>query len=103
MLEAEGALVEVEDTVQGAADLLIPGVEILTGHAPIHAAGGVDGVERLTVLDLAKVPAAERGMFAPKAGMTGLPTNEELGSPLLEPHPSWMTRITAQWEKRYSR
>lgn len=47
------ALVEVEDTVQGAADLLIPGVEILTGHAPIYAAGGVDGVERLTVRDLA--------------------------------------------------
>ena len=57
----------------------------------------------LTVLDLAKVPAAERGRFAPKAGMPGLPTNEELGAPLLEPHPSWMTRITAEWEKRYSR
>ena len=57
----------------------------------------------LTVLDLAKVPAAQRGLFAPKAGMPGLPTNEELGSPLLEPHPSWMTRITAEWEKRYSR
>ena len=35
--------------------------------------------------------------------MAGLPTNAELGSPLLEPHPSWMTRITAEWEKRYSR
>ena len=57
----------------------------------------------MTVLDLAKVPAAERGLFAPKANMPGLPTNQELGSPLLEPHPSWMTRITAGWEKRYSR
>ena len=57
----------------------------------------------LTVLDLAKVPAAQRGLFAPKAGMPGLPTNAELGAPLLEPHPSWMTRITAEWEKRYSR
>jgi putative thiamine transport system substrate-binding protein len=58
---------------------------------------------KFTVLDLAKVPAAERGLFAPKAGMPGLPTNAELGAPLLEPHPSWMTRITAEWEKRYSR
>ena len=57
----------------------------------------------LTVLDLAKVPAAQRALFAPKAGMAGLPTNAELGSPLLEPHPSWMTRITAEWERRYSR
>ncbi len=57
----------------------------------------------LTVLDLAKVPAAQRALFAPKAGMPGLPTNEELGATLLEPHPSWMTRITAEWEKRYSR
>lgn len=57
----------------------------------------------LTVLDLAKVPAAERLLFAPKAGMPGLPTAAELGTTLLEPHPSWMTRIIAEWEKRYSR
>lgn len=57
----------------------------------------------LTVLDLAKVPAAQRALFEPKAGTPGMPTNEALGSPLLEPHPSWMTRITAEWEKRYSR
>ncbi len=57
----------------------------------------------LTVLDLAKVPAAELPLFAPKAVMPGLPTAAELGTTLLEPHPSWMTRITAEWEKRYSR
>ena len=57
----------------------------------------------LTVLDLDKVPPAERPLFAPKAGMPGLPTAAELGTTLLEPHPSWMTRIVAEWEKRYSR
>ena len=57
----------------------------------------------LTVLDLAKVPSAQRALFAPKVGMPGLPTNEELGATLLEPHPSWMTRIAAEWERRYSR
>jgi putative thiamine transport system substrate-binding protein len=57
----------------------------------------------LTVLDLARVPAAERGLFAPKPGMTGLPSNAELGTPQLEPHPSWMTRLTAEWERRYAR
>lgn len=57
----------------------------------------------LTVLDLDKVPEAQRALFAPKAGMPGLPTNASLGTPLLEPHPSWMTRISAEWERRYSR
>ena len=57
----------------------------------------------LTVLDLAKVPAAQRALFAPRLGMPGLPRNDELGATLLEPHSSWMTRITAEWERRYSR
>jgi putative thiamine transport system substrate-binding protein len=54
----------------------------------------------LTVLDIDKVPATDRPLFAPKAGMPGLPTRADLGTPLLEPHPSWMTRITAEWEKQ---
>ena len=57
----------------------------------------------LTVLDLAKLPAAQRPLFAPKAGLPALPTSEALGTPLLEPHPSWMTGIATEWEKRYSR
>jgi len=32
-----------------------------------------------------------------------LPTAAELGTALLEPHPSWMTRITAEWERRYTK
>ena len=57
----------------------------------------------LTVLDIAKVPASEKKLFAPKAGMPGLPTAAELGTPQLEPHPSWMTRIAAEWEQRTAR
>lgn len=56
-----------------------------------------------TVLDLAKVSAEERRLFDRPPGAVGLPTNAELGTALLEPHPSWMTRITAEWEKRYVR
>jgi putative thiamine transport system substrate-binding protein len=55
-----------------------------------------------TVLDLAKLTEAERRLFAPKAGVVGLPQPGELGPVLLEPHASWMTRITAEWEKRYT-
>ena len=56
-----------------------------------------------TVLDLAKLSPAERKLFDRPADAKGLPTNAELGTALLEPHPSWMTRITAEWEKRYVR
>jgi putative thiamine transport system substrate-binding protein len=55
-----------------------------------------------TVLDLQKLGEAERRLFAPKAGVVGLPQTGELGPVLLEPHASWMTRITAEWEKRYT-
>jgi putative thiamine transport system substrate-binding protein len=57
----------------------------------------------LTVLDLAKLNAAQRALFDAKPGAPALPTPEQLGAPRLEPHPSWMTRIAAEWERRYSR
>ncbi len=57
----------------------------------------------LTVLDLARLNPAQRAAFVPKDDMPGLPAIDALGPTLLEPHPSWMTRITAEWEKRYSK
>ncbi len=56
-----------------------------------------------TVLDMAKLSEEQRRLFAPKAALPGMPTPQELGTALLEPHASWMTRIVAEWEKRYSR
>ena len=56
-----------------------------------------------TVLDMNNLSEEQRRLFAPKAGVQGLPTPQELGTALLEPHASWMTRIVAEWEKRYSR
>lgn len=54
-----------------------------------------------SVLDQAKLDAAQRALFQRPADATGLPTNEELGAALLEPHASWMTRLIDEWEKRY--
>ena len=54
-----------------------------------------------TVLDMTKFDAAQRKLFDRPAGFPALPSNAELKTPLLEPHPSWMTRIVAEWEKRY--
>lgn len=56
-----------------------------------------------TVLDLRKLTAAERKAFDDLPKTPALPSSAELGTALLEPHPSWTTRITAEWEKRYIR
>lgn len=56
-----------------------------------------------TVLDLARLPPADRARFDSLPRGIATLTNAELGRPLLEPHPDWMTRITAAWERRYAR
>ncbi len=54
-----------------------------------------------TVLDLDKLPTADRAAF--EALDLGIATlgPEELGTALPEPHGSWMTRITEDWVRRY--
>jgi len=56
-----------------------------------------------TVLDLKKISAADRAKFDALTPSPALPSGEDLGKPLLEPHASWMTRITAEWERRYTK
>jgi putative thiamine transport system substrate-binding protein len=57
----------------------------------------------VNVLDMKKLGPEERALFAELTPSPALPTAAELGSPLLEPHASWMTRITAEWQRRYTR
>ncbi len=56
-----------------------------------------------TVLDLARLSPADRARFEALPRHPALPTNAELGTALPEPHPAWMTRIVAEWERRTSR
>ena len=63
----------------------------------------VEHMGNFTVLDLAKLSAAERKRFDDLPRSAALPTNAELGTTLPEPHPSWMTRIAAEWERRYTK
>ena len=56
-----------------------------------------------TVLDLDKLAPADRKRFHELPRPAALPSNADLGTTLLEPHPSWMTRITAEWERRYTK
>ncbi len=54
-----------------------------------------------TVLDMAALSAEDRAGFdALELGVATL-SPAELGQALPEPHPSWMTRIEADWAERY--
>ena len=56
-----------------------------------------------TVLALNKLSPEDRERFTGlKRGVATL-TAAELGTPLLEPHPSWMERLETAWRARYSR
>jgi putative thiamine transport system substrate-binding protein len=57
----------------------------------------------LNVLDASKLSGEQRALFAGLTDSEALPTAAELGAPVLEPHASWMTGITAEWQKRYTR
>jgi putative thiamine transport system substrate-binding protein len=56
-----------------------------------------------TVLEVTGLAAADRRLFEELPRGVASLRPEELGPTLLEPHPSWMTRIEAEWQKRYSR
>jgi putative thiamine transport system substrate-binding protein len=56
-----------------------------------------------TVLALDRLPPEERARFERLPRGAATLSNAELGRPLPEPHPSWMTRIVAEWERRVSR
>jgi putative thiamine transport system substrate-binding protein len=55
-----------------------------------------------TVLAMDKLSAGDRRLFEAGAH-PALLTPTQLGPTLLEPHPSWMTRIEAEWQRRFSR
>jgi putative thiamine transport system substrate-binding protein len=54
-----------------------------------------------SVLDLNKLSADQRAPFAAIPANPAVPTNQELGTQLLEPHESWMVRIQKEWTRRY--
>jgi putative thiamine transport system substrate-binding protein len=66
-------------------------------------AQNIDFLGSFSVLDIERLPAADKKRFADLPRNPALPTSTELGKVLLEPHASWMTRIIAEYQKRYVR
>lgn len=55
-----------------------------------------------SVLDPSKLTAGQKTAFAALPASPALPSLSDLGPTLLEPHASWMTRLTAEWARRYT-
>jgi putative thiamine transport system substrate-binding protein len=56
-----------------------------------------------SVLDPVKLDDAANAAFAALPTAAALPSVADLGPTLLEPHASWMTRLTEEWARRYTR
>ncbi|HSR71018.1 MAG TPA: ABC transporter substrate-binding protein, partial [Kiloniellales bacterium] len=56
-----------------------------------------------TVLAMDKLSAEDSALFDLAEDYPALLSPEALGPTLLEPHPSWMTRIESEWQRRFSR
>jgi putative thiamine transport system substrate-binding protein len=54
-----------------------------------------------TVLDLDALTPEQHALFEAIPDDPATPSIEALGVPLAEPHPSWMERIEAEWQRRY--
>jgi len=63
----------------------------------------IDVLGAFSVLDPAKLDDAARAAFAALPDDPALPRLEDLGPTLIEPHASWMTRLTEVWADRYTR
>ena len=56
-----------------------------------------------SVLDQSKLDEPGKALFASISTSPALPENAALGKTLLEPHASWMTRLSQEWAKRYTK
>jgi putative thiamine transport system substrate-binding protein len=63
----------------------------------------IQRIGALNVLDGNRLSPAQRALFEQLTDSPALPTTAQLGRPQLEPHASWMTRLTAEWQRRTSR
>ena len=63
----------------------------------------IDVLGSFSVLDPARLDADGQAAFAALPTAPALPALADLGPVLPEPHPDWMTRLTAEWQARYTR
>ena len=83
----EGAMVVANFLLDPATQARMQNIEVLGSYS---------------VLDPGRLDASARAAFAALPDAPALPTLEALGPTLVEPHPSWMTRLAEAWARRYT-
>jgi len=83
---ADGAMVVANFLLDPATQAHMQNIEVLGSFS---------------VLDPARLDDDAKAAFAALPTAPALPTLAELGPTLLEPHASWMTRLTEEWARRY--
>lgn len=63
----------------------------------------IDVLGSFSVLDHAKLDAEAKAAFDALPTAPALPAPGSLGETLPEPHASWMTRLTEEWARRYTK
>lgn len=63
----------------------------------------IDNLGAFSVLDPARLDDAATAAFAALPTAPALPSLQDLGPVLAEPHPGWATRLTDAWQRRYTR
>jgi len=85
---AEGAQVVANHLLDPAVQARMQNIEVLGSFS---------------VLDPARLDDAAHAAFDALPTAPALPTLDDLGPTLPEPHASWMTRLTEEWARRYTR
>ncbi|MEX0970045.1 MAG: ABC transporter substrate-binding protein [Paracoccaceae bacterium] len=83
---AEGAMVVANFLLDPATQAHMQNIEVLGSFS---------------VLDPSRLDGAANAAFAALPTAPALPSLPDLGPTLLEPHASWMTRLTEEWARRY--
>lgn len=63
----------------------------------------IDVLGSFSVLDPAKLSVDEAAVFAALPSSPALPSLQDLGPTVLEPHASWMTKLVTVWGERYTK
>lgn len=85
-----------------AAGAMVVANFLLDPEAQAHAQD-IRALGAYNVLDPAKLSPAQAKLFADLPTSPSLPTPADLAPVLLEPHPSWMTKVSEAWRQRYAR
>jgi len=83
------------------------GAQVVANHLldPVVQARmqNIEVLGSFSVLDPARLDDAAHAAFDALPTDPALPTLDDLGPTLPEPHASWMTRLTEEWARRYTR